>query len=101
MIEDISKQLFLDSIKTRFTVRVEQGPSFELELNDVVDHGSTAKQEQFSLIFLAPKNAHQWQGIYSLDHPTLGNVELFLVPIALDEAGLHFEAVINRFRDGN
>jgi hypothetical protein len=101
MIEDISKQMFLDSLKTRFAVRTDEGIVYELELSELVDHGSTAKQEQFSLHFLAPANARPWQGIYNLEHAELGNFELFLVPVALDASGLHFEAVINRFPDGN
>jgi hypothetical protein len=100
MIDDISKQMFLETLKTRFAVRVEQSVVFELELTDLVDHGSTTKQEQFSLFFLAPTNAKPWQGIYNLEHPTLGKFDLFLVPVALDANGLQFEAVINRFSDG-
>ena len=100
MIEDISKQMFLDCLKTRFGVRVEQSIIFELELTDLVEHASTPKQEQFSLFFLAPTNAQPRQGIYNLEHPTLGKFDLFLVPVALNANGLQFEAVINRFSDG-
>jgi hypothetical protein len=100
MIEDISRQMFLEALNTRFAVRTADGVAYQLELNQVVDYGSTREQEQFSLLFLAPTNAVPWQGIYQLEHPTLGNLDLFLVPVALDANGLQFEAVINRFSDG-
>lgn len=35
------------------------------------------------------------QGCYALHHPTLGRIELFLVPIARDAAGLKLEAIFN------
>ncbi|MBK8475355.1 MAG: hypothetical protein IPL39_03355 [Opitutaceae bacterium] len=35
------------------------------------------------------------QRIYALHHPTLGRIELFLVPIARDAAALKLEAIFN------
>jgi hypothetical protein len=34
----------------------------------------------FTLQFVAPQNSHLRQGIYSVKHPKLGTLEIFLVP---------------------
>jgi hypothetical protein len=33
------------------------------------------------------------QGLYHLDHPVMGELELFLVPIGADRDGVTYEAV--------
>jgi hypothetical protein len=100
MIEQMSQQMFVDNVKSKFTVRNAHGNTFELDLVEVIDHGSTRKQEQFSLMFTGPVNAPAAQGIYDLQHEKLGAFQLFLVPVARDAQGLHYEAVINRFPNG-
>jgi hypothetical protein len=55
-----------------------------------------AVQECFTLLFRAPVTAPNEQGLYTLRHATLGDVELFLVPVKKNDEGLFFEAVFNR-----
>jgi len=47
----------------------------------------------FSLIFRSPPAAALPQRIYRLQHEQLGALDLFLVPIGPDEAGMCYEAV--------
>jgi len=47
----------------------------------------------FSLIFRSPPAAPLPQRIYRLQHEELGPLDLFLVPIGPDEAGMCYEAV--------
>lgn len=51
--------------------------------------------QPFSLTLLAPANAHGGQGLYRLVHPTLGVLEIFLVPLAPTDGRPQFEAVFN------
>jgi hypothetical protein len=47
----------------------------------------------FSLIFRAPPEPLLQQGIHRLEHDTFGPIDVFLVPIGPDEAGMRYEAV--------
>lgn len=57
---------------------------------------SPAGRESFSLLWHAPAALRQLpQGIHPVEHPALGCLELFVVPVGLDAAGLSIEAVFN------
>ena len=49
----------------------------------------------FSLILRGPQAPLLAQGIYALDHPRHGRVELFLVPISRDASGARYEVTFN------
>jgi hypothetical protein len=51
----------------------------------------------FSLLFLS--GTPLAQGTYSLSHPALGEINLFLVPIQKAKHGFRCEAVFNLLRD--
>ena len=51
--------------------------------------------EPFSLIFAAPARTRGEQGVYHLQHPLLGVLAMFLVPIASPDGQPRFEAVFN------
>lgn len=51
------------------------------------------RAEPFSLVFRGPRQPILPQAIYPLDHPVLGRLEIFLVPIGYDDRGLRYEAV--------
>ena len=53
------------------------------------------RAQPFSLYLQAPTNTIGTQGIYALKHPTLGVLEVFLVPIAPVDGIPGFEAVFN------
>ena len=80
----------------------------QLQLTSVTSHatetsyfrtapeGSDLRQEGFTLLFCAPNRPALPQRIYSLEHETLGKIEMmFLVPVAEDENGRYYEAVFN------
>jgi hypothetical protein len=52
-------------------------------------------REPFALTFLGPAKLRLPQGIYKMRHPELGEMEIFLVPIAADQTSSAFEAVFN------
>jgi hypothetical protein len=49
----------------------------------------------FSLIFHSSDPERLEQQIFALEHPELGQFDLFLVPVARTENGIAYEAVIN------
>jgi uncharacterized protein DUF6916 len=67
----------------------------EAELIEVADRTRTKRQAQFSLLFKAPGTAPIEQGLYDVEHPELGRISLFLVPVGRDEMSINFEAVFN------
>jgi len=52
--------------------------------------------ESFSLIFRGHGNAKLEQKIYTIEHPRLGEVPLFLVPVGRPVKGQDFQAIVNR-----
>jgi hypothetical protein len=52
-------------------------------------------REPFSLTFVAGRPLRLPQGIYKMRHPQLGEMELFLVQVAVDQNSSTFEAVFN------
>ncbi len=59
-------------------------------------HARPGSRVPFSLIFRAgSREFYRPQGVFLLEHSNLGRVELFLVPIGPDDAGMLFQAVFN------
>jgi hypothetical protein len=48
---------------------------------------------QYSLVWRGPRDARLEQGTYTVRHPELGVMELFLVCIGPDAEGMRYEAV--------
>jgi len=61
------------------------------DLREVQGHGQRSRQ--FSLVWRGPPGARLEQRIYSVSHPALGVLELFLVSIGPDAEGMRYEAV--------
>lgn len=49
----------------------------------------------FTLLLRTPASFRGPQGIYRLDHPRHGALDLFLVPVAADAGTVTYEAVFN------
>jgi hypothetical protein len=69
-----------------------------LVLGEVTDLGSEApgdstSRRPFSLIFREQGSQYLPQRTYAIKHPTLGWLDLFLVPIGPDQAGMRYQAV--------
>jgi hypothetical protein len=52
-------------------------------------------REPFALTFVLSRPLRLPQNIYKMRHPQLGEMEIFLVPIAADQTSSTFEAVFN------
>jgi hypothetical protein len=52
-------------------------------------------REPFALTFVAGQPLRLPQGVYKLRNPALGEMEIFLVQVAVDKTSSTFEAVFN------
>jgi hypothetical protein len=70
------------------------GQEFAFKLAEVRKLGR-AKREggAFSLIFVTGSGPFLRQGVYPLEHPTIGKLDIFLVPLGPVEGGNSYEAV--------
>jgi hypothetical protein len=53
------------------------------------------RAEPFSLVLAGPLAPALAQASYRVRHPTLGEIDLFLVPIARDATSVQYEATFN------
>jgi uncharacterized protein DUF6916 len=66
----------------------------ELSLVEVKRLGEALRKGgAFSLLFVSPPGPFLSQAIYTLTHPKVGTLELFLVPIGPTHGGNGYEAV--------
>lgn len=99
MSEELSKEAFAKHLNSTFSVVFDSEQSIDLELKDIVDGVETPRQESFSVIFHGPKDVHFPQGIREMRHASMGTLNLFLVPIGIEEGRILYEAVFNRIRN--
>ena len=96
MSEHLTRDAFAEQLNTRFDIYFSPVKPSETQLVEVSELRKYARQEIFSLIFLAPPDVPLEQRIYDVRHAALGALELFLVPIERDESGIKYEALFNR-----
>lgn len=53
------------------------------------------RRDHFSLLFQGPPEVVLAQGQYRLEHPELGALELFTVPVQLDDGRLQYQVIFN------
>jgi hypothetical protein len=74
----------------RFRIAPDGAPAFEVELVEVTEiPREPGGRSPFSLVFQGGPNPPVEQRIYRVEHDELGELDLFLVPIAIDR----YEAV--------
>jgi hypothetical protein len=97
----LTKNDFDPHAGTAFQVRLDPAESVELVLAEVGELVDPAGREEeirrhpFSLVF---RGAHRFvlpQRTYVLEHPVMGTLEIFLVPIGPNNQGMGYEAVFN------
>lgn len=87
---------FKDSLHSPFVVRDGHGGAVTLTLDEITASRGRAGWESFSLIFGGPRPAAFWDGLFEVEHATLGSFVLFLVAVQTDGDGQQYEAVFNR-----
>ena len=99
MPSDLTEENFTRHLNTKFTIR-DTEPPLELELTEVKGYGDRPGEqggmERFSVFFRA--GGFVPQRTYLLAHEEMGEFQVFLVPVARDQAGFQYEAVFNYHR---
>ena len=100
MLDEFTHENTQQYIGDTFRIEFTDGNVVELKLERVdflmAKHlQPKMKRDAFAMIFRGPKHLLLTQHMFPLQHPTLGVVEIFLVPIGMEEAGALYEAVFN------
>lgn len=95
MLDQVTKETFEPITGQIFQLALGEDRHLPLELAAVLGTGlkGLANREQFSLHFRGPHTPVLPQRIYRLEHPQLGPLDIFLVPISSDSSGTTYEAV--------
>jgi hypothetical protein len=92
----LTKSMFEESLNSRFWLLDESSEPHAMDLIELTNGHSTPRQEQFALRFRGDRDRVFPQRIYPMKHESIGDFDLFLVPIGRDESGTFYEAVFNR-----
>lgn len=90
---------FRPYLNTTFLIRLEGLDPIPLDLINVTETGSKPwpkARQTFALHFLGPVSSqYLLQHIYTLDHPHMGLLELFLVPLGPELGRMRYEAIFS------
>ena len=92
----LTKGIFEEHLNTKFWLFDERQEPQPMDLIELTNGESSARQERFSLRFRGDRSRILPQKIYPMKHDSIGAFDLFLVPIGQDETGTFYEAVFNR-----
>jgi hypothetical protein len=95
----LNMQSFNQCLGTSFFVKDSNSKATAFKLIEVYNwqrNSVTTRKECFSLIFRAPDSTRLGQNTYAVEHDSLGNFQLFVVPIRRNDNGRYYEAVFNR-----
>jgi len=98
MLDTLTRESFLPYLKQSFRVTPQIGEGFEAVLIEISEIGSEQAGERrrsFSIVLRGPSERPLDQQICRIEHPELGSLDLFLVPIGPDADGIRLEAVFN------
>jgi hypothetical protein len=100
VLETLTVSDFAPAVGELFLLEHEQAGRLELELLEAstIDSDAPATDPEgrrmpFRLLFRGPTEPTLPQRIYGLEHGTVGRLEIFIVPVARDEQGVHYEAI--------
>jgi hypothetical protein len=104
MLDQLTVRDFIEHVNTTFPVVLGPGEVIDLELIEAKTIGDGPRlgspgirQQPFSLTFRGPRDRMLPQCIHPVEHPTLGSLTIFLVPLGPegDPTGLHYQAIFN------
>jgi hypothetical protein len=96
--QQLRKSAFETARDSEFLVREETSPALAcvLKLTELRSRPAPPGYEQFAMLFAGPVTPLLPQGTYVFKHEQLGELPLFMVPIALGETGAQYEVCIAR-----
>jgi hypothetical protein len=86
VLDTLTLEDFRPLLHDRFRFVPDDAPAFEVELVEVTEiPREPGGREPFSLVFRGGPNPPLPQRIYRVEHEKLGELDIFLVPIAADQ----------------
>ena len=98
MGDSLTHENFAAQLNKNFRVQIDEANAVDLVLAEVSELKSSARQEQFSIVFHGPLETFLGQGLRQFEHDEMGRFTLFLVPIGKDDNRYSYEAVFNRLK---
>ncbi|MEM5775860.1 MAG: hypothetical protein AAGU05_12735 [Anaerolineaceae bacterium] len=91
-----TRDAFFACLHEHFSALNVQPQPVDLELVEVSPLRVSGRQSGFSILFRGPADLPLPQYTYTLRHATLGEMDLFLVPVGRKAGGYEYEAVFNQ-----
>jgi hypothetical protein len=92
-LDELTLATFTPLVGEPFTLAAP-GEPLELVLESATAvGGASAGRDPFSLVFRGPPEPLLEQAIHRFEHPGLGALEIFVVPLGRDAGGARYEAV--------
>ena len=93
VLDRLTADDFAPLVGERFELLLPEGEPLELRLTSCDELGGAPEgaRRPFSLIFHGDRLVPQQ--IWTLRHPQLGELELFIVPLGPEEGGMRYEAI--------
>ena len=98
-LEHLQSNDFVPYLNQLFTIRLDGIEPIGLELVVVTEKGTgfhPETRQPFSLLFLGPVGSqYLLQHVYRLEHPEMGVLDIFLVPLGPQEGRMRYQAVFS------
>ena len=97
-LDKISANDFKPLLNKAVNIKISPDVNLEATLIELTETNgySPLERKPFSFVLRTDqKNEYYNQGIFIVEHPTIGNIELFLTPQGFDGVGMKYEAVFS------
>lgn len=97
-LDKISAADFQPLLNQKFNFNISAEVSLESELIEIIEFNGYSPLERipFSVVFRTEqKNEYYEQGIFRIEHPIHGDMDVFLTPKGFDNFGMKYEAVFS------
>jgi hypothetical protein len=96
MLDRLTVADFAARVGETFVLATASGERLDLVVSEAAERGTgprEAPRAPFYVLLRGPSEPLLPQGIYPIEHPAFGVLELFIVPVARERDGLVYEVV--------
>jgi hypothetical protein len=97
--EGLTHDDFAERVGETFSLTAPDGAALELTLAEAnlapEDHSVPGGRPAFELIFHGPDSPYAPQGTWRVEHPELGELALFVVPLGPEGGAMQYQAVFS------
>lgn len=94
----LTHENFSRYLNEEFSVYINEDLNVNLKLEEISEFMVSARQEHFWIVFRGPNDVFLDQGLRRFSHESMGEFELFIVPIGQDQNGFMYQSIFNRLR---